>query len=174
LYINSVNQDYLRYSGYNLNVKSTIFAYAKSNEIIEGYRIVTSSHVNYNILQVYLEMEIFYYECLLNGLNSYFFPTHELLKLFYWFSKCANIMDSEGKLRKIKQEILGKVKVIDKFKLTSESMKSYEDLLNSSCDFYSELMFASICQIKGLDVRLNKLNDFVINGQIAEVKSIHG
>ncbi|HET7285108.1 MAG TPA: hypothetical protein VFI70_10520, partial [Nitrososphaeraceae archaeon] len=80
---------------------------------------------------------------------------------------------TQGKLRKIKQEILGKAKVIDKFNLTSESMKSYEDLLNSSCDFYSELMFASICQINGLDVGLNKLNDFVINGQIAEVKSIH-
>jgi len=50
---------------------------------------------------------------------------------------------------------------------------SYEDLLNSTSDFYSELMFASICNIGGLDVTFNKANDFLINGQVAEVKAIH-
>jgi|GEM_PF-2051128 hypothetical protein len=34
-------------------------------------------------------------------------------------------------------------------------------------------MFASICQIRGMDVTLNTENDLVINDQIAEVKSIH-
>jgi len=52
-------------------------------------------------------------------------------------------------------------------------MMSYEDLLNSTSDFYSELMFASICNIGGLDVTFNKANDFLINGQVAEVKAIH-
>lgn len=34
-------------------------------------------------------------------------------------------------------------------------------------------MFASICHMKGMDVKLNIVNDFVINDQIAEAKSIH-
>ena len=169
----SVDQDHLRYSGYDSNVKSTIFADARPADIVEGDGIVTASDMDCNIKQGYLEMEIVYYERLLKGHNSYLFPTHELLKLFYWFSKSANITNSEGRLRKIKQEVLGKAKVLNEFNLASESMRSYEDLLNSTCDFYSELMFASICNIGGLDVTFNKANDFLINGQVAEVKAIH-
>ncbi len=169
----SVDQDHLRYSGYDLNVKSTIFVDARPADIVEDDGIVTTSDMDCNIKQGYLEMEIVYYERLLKGHNSYLFPTHELLKLFYWFSKNANITNSEGRLRKIKQEVLGKAKVHNDFNLASESMRSYEDLLNSTCDFYSELMFASICNIGGLDVTFNKANDFLINGQVAEVKAIH-
>jgi hypothetical protein len=42
------------------------------------------------------------------------------------------------------------------FNLGSESIWSYEDLLNSTSDLHSELMFASICQIRGMDVTLNR------------------
>jgi hypothetical protein len=100
-----IDQDYLKYSGYKLNVKSIIFAEAKSDEIMKGYVLLTNSDTNRSIGTAYLETEIVYYECLLNGLNSYFFPTHELIKLFYWFSKSASIMNSKKKLRNIKQEI---------------------------------------------------------------------
>jgi hypothetical protein len=167
----SADQDHLTYSGYDLNVKSTIFADARPTEIVEGDGIVTASDTDCNIKQGYLEMEIVYYDYLLSGRNSYLFPTHELLKLFYWFSKV--LANSEGKLRKIRQEALGKAKVLNDSNLASESKKSYEDLLNSTFDLYSELMFASICQIRGLDVTLNEVNDFVINGREAEVKAIH-
>lgn len=163
----SLDQDYLRYSGYDLNVC------AKPTEIVEGHRIVTASDTDCNIKQGYLKMEIVYYELLLKGHNSYLFPTHELLKLLYWFSKSANIPNSEGRLRNIKQEVLSKAKILNELNLDSESMRSYEDLVNSTCDFYSELMFASICNIDGLDVTFNKANDFLINGQVAEVKTIH-
>jgi hypothetical protein len=82
-------------------------------------------------------------------------------------------MNSERKLKKIKDEILAKAEHLNTFNLASESMRSYEDLLNSTCDLYSELMFASICKTKGMDVKLNEVNDFLIDNQIAEVKSIH-
>jgi hypothetical protein len=46
----SVEQDYLRYSGCNLNVKSTIFAGARPNELIKGYGMVTSSDTDCNLI----------------------------------------------------------------------------------------------------------------------------
>jgi hypothetical protein len=41
-------------------------------------------------------------------------------------------MKSEGKLKKIKDEFLAKAEYLTTFKLASESIKSYEDLLNST------------------------------------------
>lgn len=91
----STDQDHLMYSGYDLSVKSTIFADATPTEIMESVGILTTSDTDCNIKQGYLEMEIVYYDYLLNGRNSYLFPTHELLKLFYWSSKSASITNSE-------------------------------------------------------------------------------
>ena len=81
-------------------MKSTIFADATPPDIIDDYKALTASDPVCNIKPGYLEMEIVYYERLLKGHNSYLFPTHELLKLFCWFSKSASIVNSEGKIEK--------------------------------------------------------------------------
>ena len=73
-------------------------------------------------------IEVSSYIMNVSQMDSYFFATHELLKLFYWFSKSASITNSEGKLRKIRQEVLGKANVMNEFKLASQSVQSYEDL----------------------------------------------
>lgn len=41
-------------------------------------------------------------------------------------------MDSEEKFRMIKREVLGEAKMLNEFKLASESVEPYEDLLNST------------------------------------------
>jgi hypothetical protein len=57
-----VDQDYLEYSGYNLNVKSNIYRDAISTKIIDCYRKITAPDTNSSIILGYLEMELVYYE----------------------------------------------------------------------------------------------------------------
>ena len=72
-----------------------------------------------------------------------------------------------------KNEILGKSRAIKKHSKASESIEAYEDLLNTTSDFYTEIMFAVLSQLSGYNISLNKTNDFVVDNKVAEVKSIH-
>ena len=74
------------------------------------------------------------------------------------------------KLLQVKKDILSKSKLLDRYYKSSESPNAYEDLLNTTSDFHSEMMFAVLshdCH----QVSLNKKDDFVIDSNIAEVKS---
>ncbi len=110
---------------------------------------------------------------MLSGLSAYLFPVLELLKLSYWYQQSSKILGSAVKLPQIKKEILGKAVLLNKYPKASQSIDAYEDLLNTTSDFYSEMMFAVLSQESRHDVSMNKKNDFVIDNNVAEVKSIH-
>jgi hypothetical protein len=63
--------------------------------------------------------------------------------------------------------------VVINYPKSSESVVAYEDLLDTTCDLYSEMMFATLSQLHGHDVYLNKNYDFIVDNHISEVKSIH-
>ena len=168
-----IDDNYVTCCGYKFNVKSTIFENANSKELCEGWSMVISPDKYQEIYECYLELEIHNYSQILYGNSAYFFPMLDLLKFCYWFYRCSKISKSDSKLLQAKKEILGKAKVLNQYSRSSQSIDTYEDLLNSTSDSYSEMMFAVLSHHTGYQVFLNKKNDFVINSNIAEVKSIH-
>jgi hypothetical protein len=168
-----VDDNYFTCWGYKINVKSTIFKDAKSNDLMKGWNMIINSIEDEDIFESFFELEIYNYCRILNGFDAYLFPALELLKLCYWFYMCSEILESRSKLLQIKKEILGKSQVIKKYSKASESSEAYDDLLNTISDFRSEMMFAVLSHKNGHNVSLNKRNDFVIDNNIAEVKSIH-
>jgi hypothetical protein len=168
-----VDDNYITYFGYRINVKSTIFKDALSDDVLEGWDIIIRNNKHQDILGSFFELEIHNYCRYLNRLNAYIVPSLELARLCYWHSKCSKISGSDRKLLQIRREILGKSRVLIKYSKASESIAAYEDLLDTTCDFYSEMMFAVLSRLAGHNVSLNKSNDFVVDNNIAEVKSIH-
>jgi hypothetical protein len=153
---NIINDEYLICFGYRINVKSTIFKDAKSNDLMKGFNMIINSIEDEDIFESFFELEIYNYCRALNGFDAYLFPSLELLKLCYWFYMCSEILESESKLLQIKKEILGKSRVINRYSKASESCKAYEDLLNTTSDFSSEMMFVVLSHRNGHDVSLNK------------------
>jgi hypothetical protein len=76
-------------------------------------------------------------------------------------------------LRKIKQELLEKSRVLNNFNKASESLQESDNLINFTSDAYSELMFATSGEINGHTISFEKNKDFIINQIDAEVKSFH-
>jgi len=168
-----VDDDYIESYGYKINVKSIIFKDAKSGDLIKGFDLIIDSTKNENIFRSFFKGEIYNYYRYLSGFDAYYLPSIEFLKLCYWFYMCSQILESRSKLLQIKKEVLGKSQVLNSFSRASEASRAYEDLLNSTSDFYSELMFGVLSHKFGHNVSFNKSNDFVIDNNIAEVKSIH-
>jgi hypothetical protein len=168
-----IDDDYVTCFGYNLNIKSTVFENAKSKDLIDGWNMVMHSDKYEGIFESYFELEVYNYSKVISGQNAYLFPILELLKFCYWFFRSSKLSNCEVKLQQVKKQILGKSKVLDEYNKSSESQEAYEDLLNTTSDYYSEMMFAVLSQENCHQVSLNKKNDFVIDSNIAEVKSIH-
>jgi hypothetical protein len=168
-----VDDNYIVWYGYKINVKSIIFKDAKSSDLTKGFNLIIDSTKNEYIFKSFFKGEIYNYYCYLCGFDAYYLPSIEFLKLCYWFYMCSQILKSQSKLLQIKKEILGKSRVLNSYSRTSEAFRAYENLLNSTSDFYSELMFAVLSHKFDHDVSFNKSNDFVIDNNIAEVKSIH-
>jgi hypothetical protein len=165
-----VDDDYIVCYGYKINVKSTIFKDAKSSDLIKGFNLIIDSTENEDIFKSFFKVEIYNYCLYLSGFDAYYLPSLEFLKLCYWFYMCSQILESQPKLFQIKREVLSKSQVLNSY---SEASQAYEDLLNSTSDFYSEMMFAVLSHKFGHNVSFNKTNDFIIDKNIAEVKSIH-
>ena len=106
-------------------------------------------------------------------MNGYLYPILNLLKLCYWYNKCSSNAGSHPKLRKIKEELLGKSRALNKFKKSLQAVQEYENLINFASDAYSELMFATLCETNGHTITFEKNKDFIINQIDAEVKSFH-
>jgi hypothetical protein len=173
LHAAKIDNDYLTYLGYKINTRSTIFKDAISDEVLAGWNKVVRDDKFQDILGAFFDTEIYNYCRYLNGLDAYIVPSLELTKLCYWHCKSSRIPGSDSKLSKIRKEILGKSRVLINYSKSSESVTAYEDLLDSTCDLYSEMMFAVLSQLGGHNVTLDKDKDFIVDNYVAEVKSIH-
>jgi hypothetical protein len=173
LHAAKVDNDYLTYLGYKINTKSTIFRDATSDEVLGGWNKVVRDDKYGDTLGAFFDTEIYNYCRYLRGLDAYIVPSLELTKLCYWHYKCSKIHGGDSKLSKIRKEILRKSRALINYSQSSESVSAYEDLLDSTSDLYSEMMFAVLSQLSSHNVTLNKDKDFIVDNYIAEVKSIH-
>lgn len=168
-----IDDSYLTSLGYKINTRATIFAGAKPTDVIKGWELVTLDDTNQDLFEAFFDLEIYNYDRKVAGVSSYMVPILDLLKFCYWYYMCSQIPESEAKLLHVKKTILGKSRKVKKYRRSSDSVKAYEDLINTAWDLYSEMMFAAISRSNGFPVTLNKTDDFVITNNIAEVKSIH-
>ena len=168
-----VDDNYFTCFGYKINIKSTIYSGAKSDDLIEGWNKIVGFDKYQDIFESFFEIEIYNYCRMLSGLGAYLFPILEFLKLSYWYHRASKILGSPVKLLQIKKEILGKAVLLNKYPKASQSINAYEDLLDTQSDFYSEMMFAVLGQQSHHNISMNKKSDFLIDNIVAEVKSIH-
>lgn len=173
LYPQLINNNYFKCFGYKFNIKSTIFAEATPQELIEGWNNIIDTEESVDIIDSFFEIELVNYYKILVGKNGFLFPILTFLKLCYWFNRCNNIVSSQPKLRKIKQELLAKSQVLSQFEKSSEALREYDNLITFTTDAYSELMFAALCNMTGNIISFQKNKDFIINQIDAEVKSFH-
>ncbi len=173
LYPQLINNNYFKCFGYKFNIKSTIFAEATPQELIDGWNNIKDSEESVDIIDSFFEIELVNYNKILVGKSGFLFSILTFLKLCYWFNKCNNIESSQPKLRKIKQELLAKSQVLRQFEKSSEALQEYDNLTTFTTDAYSELMFAALCNMTGNVISFQKNKDFIINQIDAEVKSFH-
>jgi len=173
LYPQLINNNYIKCFGYKFNIKSTIFAEATPQELIEGWNNIIDSEQSVDIIDSFFEIELVNYKKILAGMSGFLFPILIFLKLCYWYNKCNNIVSSQPKLRRIKQELLAKSQVLSQFQKSSEALQAYHNLITFTIDAYSELMFAALCKITGYTISFQKNKDFIVNQIDAEVKSFH-
>jgi len=159
--------------GYKFKVRSTIFRKAVSQDVVKGWNIIFNKEKNENIIRAYTELEIINETNKRNGYGSVLYPILELLKLCYWCENCSKIEGFNIKLREIIRQIQGKSILLSKYCKVSEASAAYSDLLNSTKDFYSELMFASILEQNGNHIRFDNTSDLILNYIIGQVKTIH-
>ena len=173
LYPHLINNNHFKCFGYKFDIKSTIFVEATPQELIEGWTNIINSKESVAIIDSFFEIEFFNYKKILAGKNGFLYPILNFLKLCYWYNKCNSNLGSKTKLRKIKQELLGKSQVLNNFEKASDSLQEYDNLINFTSDAYSELMFATLCNINGYTISFEKNKDFIVNQIDAEVKSFH-
>jgi hypothetical protein len=80
-----VDDNYIVWYGYKINVKSIIFKDAKSSDLTKGFNLIIDSTKNEYIFKSFFKGEIYNYYCYLCGFDAYYLPSIEFLKLCYWF-----------------------------------------------------------------------------------------
>ena len=75
-----VDDDYIVWYGYKINVKSIIFEDAKSSDLIKGFNLIIDSTEKENIFKSFFKGEIYNYYCYLSGFDAYYLPSIEFAR----------------------------------------------------------------------------------------------
>lgn len=165
--------------GYEFNVKSAI--YRESNSCTIANRLLNFRQNFENLFRAFLNLEIYNYVQYVKGRDVFVFPSLDIIKFIFWYYQCTSIPTVEGRIKSICNHILRKANLVLPDKRIGSVSTDFEklssnflDLLNSTSDFGSELMFVYLCHSNGYYISIVGEHDFVINNEVsAEVKTIH-
>ena len=173
---------------WKINVKSRIFEYASSKEVINGWNLIDKNLkiLGSSILDLFVPISrlmLIEYNSIMassGNLSITSMPTLiatnfgiiSLLKLAYWHNKCFNSSSTfSSKEVELRQKLSGFVKTFNDS--TNQITNKLEKIINDIDDCVSELMFAGLSVNSGRLLLFDDIHDFSINDIPCEVKTIH-
>lgn len=175
------NDGNLKFFGYSINCKSTVFGEADNLEMATILNGILKNGDG-NIIRAFFNFELFNYHIIVNGGNGYLFPFMDLLKFAHWYQRSLGLSNLGNRLKTIYSEILAKAKLTlpnantesrNVLRQNPNFQKNLLDLIDSVNNFSNELMFACLCQAAKHEISTKGKHDFVVDGEAAEAKTIH-
>lgn len=165
--------------GYEFNVQSTIYRESDSRTLVN--RLLKFKKNFEKVFRAFLNLEIYNYVQYVKGRDIFLFPSLDIIKFIFWYYQCTSIPTVEGRIKSISNHILRKANLVLPDQRIGSVSTDFEklsnnflDLLNSTSDFCSELMFVYLCHSNGYYISIAGKHDFIINNEVsAEVKTIY-
>ena len=172
--------DYIQIVGHIINIKSTIYPSAKTDDVIEGVKSLQNKINIDRLLHFLFILDVRNLNKLNNDLKSksnVFVGAEPRITIFirlaYWYFQCLTIKSFEEKAKDIHDKLRISNEILDQAKSFGLDSTKVKEILRQINTTISELMFISI--IHTLDPKIisfKKAHEFLVKDKIAEVKTI--